>query len=231
MSSTRNEHLRFRYGIGLNDSCPKCKSKDVQQIAARKDFACEECGKQLRECPPPKSFGQKYGKILGICSVLVVIGASACIYFWMNPTNETEVIAPEIIKAVDIPTNPDTIITENTDSIVNNEAVKTVEPVKTDESDKVTKSAKPSATKTESTSSTHKLSYGTWNGSLKNGEPHGNGTMTYSISRTIDSRDSKGRIAQPGEYIVGEWDNGHLVQGRWFKNDGSKEAVIIGKAG
>ena len=87
------------------------------------------------------------------------------------------------------------------------------------------------ASSSSSAASTHKLSYGTWTGGWSNGQPHGTGTMTYSTSHTIDSRDSKGRVAQPGEYIVGEWDNGHLVQGRWFKNDGSKEAIIIGKAG
>ena len=78
-------------------------------------------------------------------------------------------------------------------------------------------------------SSSPKLSYGTWTGGWKNGNPHGTGTLTYSVSKTIDSRDSKGRIAKPGEYIVGEWDNGHLVQGRWFKKDGTKEVIIIGK--
>lgn len=77
----------------------------------------------------------------------------------------------------------------------------------------------------------HKLPYGSWTGGWKNGQPHGSGTMTYSTSHTIDTRDPKQRVAQPREYVVGEWDNGHLVQGRWFKNDGSKEAIIIGKAG
>lgn len=83
----------------------------------------------------------------------------------------------------------------------------------------------------EASSGTYSLGYGTWKGGWLNGKPHGNGTLTYSSSQTIDSRDSKGRVAQPGDYVIGEWDNGHLVQGRWFKNDGTKEAIIIGKAG
>lgn len=39
----------------LNDKCEKCKNKEVQQILAHKDFVCTnpECGKPLRECPPP----------------------------------------------------------------------------------------------------------------------------------------------------------------------------------
>lgn len=94
-------------------------------------------------------------------------------------------------------------------------------------------SSKESSSDRESGSSsgTHSLPYGTFKGGWSNGKPHGNGTLTYTSTQTIDSRDSKGRVAQPGEYIIGEWDNGHLVQGRWFKNDGTKEAIIIGKAG
>ena len=88
-----------------------------------------------------------------------------------------------------------------------------------------------SSKKEKDSSGTHNLGYGTWKGGWSDGKPHGSGTLTYTSSRTIDSRDSKGRVAQPGEYVIGEWDNGHLVQGRWFKNDGSKEAIIIGKAG
>lgn len=77
---------------------------------------------------------------------------------------------------------------------------------------------------------TGSLSYGTWNGGWKNGEPHGIGTMTYTESHLIDSRDPQGRVASPGESVMGEWSNGHLVMGKWFKNDGSSESIIIGKS-
>lgn len=48
-TSSRNTHLLFRYGQCLNDGCSKCKSKEIQEIPARKDFVCQECGKELRE--------------------------------------------------------------------------------------------------------------------------------------------------------------------------------------
>lgn len=90
----------------------------------------------------------------------------------------------------------------------------------------------PAQTKSNSSASgTHNLGYATWTGSMRSGKPHGNGTMTYSASHRIDPRDSKARTAQKGEYVIGEWSNGNLVQGRWFKDDGSKEVIIIGKAG
>lgn len=221
MSTSRKEHLRYRYGICLNDSCEKGNAKEVQQIASRKDFVCEVCGKPLHECPPPQSFGQKYGKLLGIVGALVVIGAIIGVYFVMSSNEKVDIVEPEEVAIIETPQMPDSTI-----------AVEITEEVEL--APAPTKAIEPAAVQTATTQAvppTHKLSYGSWNGRLKNGEPHGNGTLTYSTNHNIDSRDAKGRIAQPGEYIVGEWDNGHLVQGRWFKNDGTKEAVIIGKAG
>lgn len=75
-----------------------------------------------------------------------------------------------------------------------------------------------------------RLDYADWNGGWKNGQPHGTGTMTYKEEHLIDSRDPKGRTAQPGESVTGEWSDGHLVMGRWTKSDGSKESIIIGKS-
>ena len=42
MASNRSERVRNRYGICLNDSCSKCKGKEVQEIPARKDFVCAD---------------------------------------------------------------------------------------------------------------------------------------------------------------------------------------------
>ncbi|MDE5822068.1 MAG: hypothetical protein K2H63_06265 [Paramuribaculum sp.] len=251
MASNRNEHLRYRYGICLNDSCEKCKSKEVQQIPARKDLVCESCGKPLRECPPPKSFGQKYGKLMGIGVAAVVIIGGIATFFLFSSKNGGSAETPVVDSiAVDTVSTPIVVETPKVDSISEavNDSLRAkayADSVKIAKADSIllaaenakdevkqpTTPAHPKSQTSASSSSTHRLSYGTWNGGMKNGQPHGNGTMTYSTSRTIDSRDPKGRVAQPGEYIVGEWDNGHLVQGRWFKNDGSKEAVIIGKAG
>lgn len=260
MASNRNQHLRYRYGICLNDKCEKCKSKEIQKITVRKDLLCEECGKPLRECPPPKNFSQKYGKLVGIgVAALVIIGGVLTVFLLPSKTDPSEP-APAVADSVKVdtivpmvPPRADSVASEalndslrakayadsirlaKADSILqaneaalnaNDDSTNTAAPRQ--KPDEQVTSSKPS---TGNTSSTHRLSYGSWNGKMKNGQPHGTGTMTYSTSHTIDSRDTKGRVAQPGEYIVGEWDNGHLVQGRWFKKDGTKEAVIIGKAG
>ena len=52
--SKRSSSERLKYGICLNDECSLCKSKQVQSVPMRKELICSECGKELRECPPPK---------------------------------------------------------------------------------------------------------------------------------------------------------------------------------
>ena len=73
------------------------------------------------------------------------------------------------------------------------------------------------------------LGYGTFTGPMKNGQPNGSGTLRYTSSHLIDSRDPKGRVALPGDYVIGEWKNGKLIQGRWYNSvNNSKGAIIIG---
>ncbi len=67
----RSGNERFKYGICLNEECPKCKAKEVQQIPMRKEFVCE-CGSELRECPPPKKGNNKL--LLIIIAAIVVVG-------------------------------------------------------------------------------------------------------------------------------------------------------------
>lgn len=73
------------------------------------------------------------------------------------------------------------------------------------------------------------LDYGKWSGAWKNGKPHGTGTMTYTKTRLIDSRDPQKRTAAKGDYIIGEFANGRLVQGVWYDSANNvKGSIIIG---
>lgn len=79
MTNNRSgNHLKYRYGICLNDNCEKCKSKEKQQILAHKDFVCSECGKNLRECPPPPP---PINWIKIICIAVGVIAVAALVWW------------------------------------------------------------------------------------------------------------------------------------------------------
>ena len=229
--------------------CPTCHEK-LKEVDAN--------GKPISSSSQKKK-GKKGGiNPLFIIIGCVVIGLIVAAIIIFAPNKEDEIVEPVVndlpLDSIQpeeqvIPNRNDTLvikveglentrdsITQSEEPIIEEAPVEEVipeEPVKEpvqSSSTTTVQTTKPT-TATSSQTTSHKLSYGTWTGGWKNGQPHGTGTMTYSTSHTIDSRDTKGRVAQPGEYIVGEWDNGHLVQGRWFKKDGTKEAVIIGKAG
>lgn len=75
-------------------------------------------------------------------------------------------------------------------------------------------------------------SIGTFAGTIIDGYPHGTGVLIFTKSRKIDTHDEKGRIAEVGDYINGEWDHGHLIQGKWYDSKNQVKGVIsIGKAG
>lgn len=77
------------------------------------------------------------------------------------------------------------------------------------------------------TSGTKNLGYATFKGSWPNDV---NGRMVFKSSHVIDSKDPKKRVAEAGDYVIGEWSDGHLVQGIWYGADNTvKGSIIIGK--
>lgn len=73
------------------------------------------------------------------------------------------------------------------------------------------------------------LGYAVWTGKMQDGKMHDmQGTLTFKSSHIIDSRDDKQRKANAGDKVIGTFENGHLVQGRWYKSDGNSESIILG---
>ena len=75
--------------------------------------------------------------------------------------------------------------------------------------------------KTEPEQGRISLSYGNYKGGVKDGYPHGQGTLYYTESRVISKYDTKGRIANAGDYIVGEFHNGFVVHGKHYDSEGN----------
>ena len=218
-TSNRNERVRFRYGICLNDKdCSKCKAKEVQQITARKEFVCEECGKPLRECPPPRSFWDKYGKLIIAAAVVVIaVIAVVCVMFIPGGKDEPQVEADTTqVDTVKVDTTK--VDTVKTEPVVEKPATEP-EPVKEPEPAKEPKKA-PVALNGRGTVN---LGYGTYTGDLKNGKPHGYGTITYTKSTKIVS--SKDFVASPGDTFEGDFRDGRISgQGDWT-HDGNQTVV------
>ena len=233
MATNRNsEHLRYRYGICLNDNCQKCKNKEVQQVSVRKDFVCEECGKPLRECPPPKS-GPNKMVIAAIAAVIVIaVGVGCFLGFSGGDTPESTPVDSLNVQSDSLSQSSDTVTVVRTDTIKQIDTVtieKTVEKVETPKTTKTTTTTTKTSKASGSTKGSVNLGYAKFTGTVSGGKPNGQGTMRFTSSHVIDSRDPKGRVADAGDYVIGEWVSGKLVQGRWYGSDNNvKGSIIIG---
>lgn len=228
MASSRNtDRIRYRYGICLNDNCEKCKSKEVQEIPARKEFVCPECAKPLRECPPPKKGKNK--TLIGI--VLCVVALAAVGALLLLSGGNKEMAAPELAAVA--PVDSDSIkaaqIEAENQRLKDSLAAIAAEA----EAQRQKEAQKPSAVPTPrpvapaASSGSKDLGYATFKGSWPDDV---NGRLIFKSSHVIDSRDPKGRVAEAGDYVIGEFSDGHLVQGIWYGADNQvKGSVIIGK--
>lgn len=221
MSTNRKEHLRYRYGICLNETCSKCKSKDVQQIPARKELVCEECQKPLRECPPPKSFWDKYGKM--IIGAIVVVVAAIIVLLFVFPSSDSEESATDTVVTEGVDVSGQVIIeepatiTENTDSA---NTVKEVEDTVMKETPAV--SPQPTTEPQPATpTSSIKVPFGTYSGPASGLD----GEIKVTRSYTLDLRNAAHETIEllPGDVITRtKFKNGELVSGYWRRGSESR---------
>lgn len=228
-SERRNTGIRFRYGICLNDNCPKGgKNHEVQQIPARQDFVCSECGKPLRECPPPKK-SSNIKIFLAIGAVIIAIAIIAIIVF----SGEKDVNN----QPVEIPGDTTAVVpsVDTTATVIKTEPVDTVQPIKTDTVAHVQtpKESKPVKTSGDDIrarqQTTANLSCGRYEGPISGGKPDGiGGTVFITRSHVINLKDGSGNTAtvEPGDKIVNtKFKNGLLQQGQIIRTNGERKYI------
>ena len=215
-------------GICRNEDCEMC---DQIQEAEKSNFKCEKCGKDLIP------FGNKTSepgggpntKLIGIIAgVVVLLAIIGCIIAFSGGSEEKPTPAP-------VPE-----VKENTDSIKaaqeaaeqqrikdSLDAVAAAEAAKKQEAEKKTEPVPAAQKPVKPASGSKNLGYATFKGSWPNDV---NGRMVFTSSHVIDSKDPKKRVAEAGDYVIGEWADGHLVQGIWYGSDNQvKGSVIIGR--
>lgn len=209
---------------------------DQIQEAEKSNFKCEKCGRDLIPFGNSSSqagigFKKKLIAIIAGVLVLTIVGVVLMLGGGdEKPSTKTDTTSLQLETAV-APVDSDSIRlaqieAENQrlkDSLAAAEAEKAKKEMIREE-----RTATPVAhTPKPSSSSSKNLGYATFMGSWPNDV---NGRMVFNSSHVIDSRDPKGRVAEPGDYVIGEWSDGHLVQGIWYDSTGQvKGSVIIGK--
>ena len=218
------------------DGCDKAAEKIVQE-AEKSNFVCEECGKPLypiKKGPKPTGNGKRIAILIAIFggAALVIGGIVYGIVFGVQKSRENA----ELERSTGFYRAAEAAEAARLDSIKAleeaAEAARLAEEAAAaaEQARLASIKAAEEAAKAVKHVSKGRLDYGKWSGAWKNGQPNGTGTMTYTKEHLIDSRDPKKRVAQPGDYIIGEFSNGRLVQGKWFDaSNNVKGSIIIGK--
>lgn len=253
----RPSNVKLRKGIcdnhqfenpdtGEVGDCPACASGKVISVNVERlsDFKCPECGGRLK--PAPKAPLPLKPIIIGLIVVALLIG----LFFALRPlwTEDKAPVEP-VPRIKPIPPgkgdpnseDPTVIVTEEP-PVTDNDSLegqnKAIDNRQTSSDTKAqvtpTTPTTPRAPKVSPAPPQPRFSGGTlrgatFSGSVVNGAPHGHGTLTYKRTQLIDAHDGKGRTAEAGDYIIGQWHYGHLVFGTLYKQDGSVEGIQLGK--
>lgn len=79
--------------------------------------------------------------------------------------------------------------------------------------------------KPKETTGTLALGYGTWEGGIMNGQPHGKGKITFTATHAVDRRSTL--QANPGDYFEANYDCGSLISGKLYDSGGNLLKTII----
>lgn len=220
------------------DNCDMAADKVVQE-AEKTHFVCEECGKPLYPVTAETLPWWKRHKRLLICIGLVLgiaAVAGGIVGVSISVKKRRAIRHEEQMQQMRL----DSIARARQDSLLHVQIEQArldsikqarLEKARQDSLEQVEKLQQQSAQKpSKQAAPSHSLSYGKWSGEWKNGKPHGMGTMTYTQSHLIDTRDQQKRTAQVGDYVIGEFYEGKLVQGRWYDaSNNIKGSIIIGR--
>ena len=213
-------------GMCRNEDCEMC---DQIQEAEKSNFKCEKCGKDLipfgnKTSEPSGGPNKKLiGIIAGAVALLAIVGG---IIAFSGSGEETPKQEPVAVAPVDIDSIKAAQMEGENQRLKDSLAAVEAANAKKQETPAAKPSAAP-ATPKPTTSGSKNLGYATFKGSWPNDV---NGRMVFTSSHVIDSKDPKGRVAEAGDYVIGEWADGHLVQGIWYGSDNQvKGSVIIGR--
>lgn len=217
---------------GICRNVGACSKANKIQIITDDDaaFICSECENELEPVKEKSCSGdeeeakaKQRKKIISICVIAVVLLAIIGGVIAMSSGDKETVTAPEPVAVA--PVDSDSI--RAAQMAEENQRLK--DSLAAVEAEKAKKQEVPPAPapKPAVTSGSKNLGYATFKGSWPNDV---NGRMEFKSSHVIDSKDPKGRVAEPGDYVIGEWSDGHLVQGIWYGADNQvKGSILIGK--
>ena len=200
-----------KVGICKNIDCDNY-NKPVE-VEFGGEFECPLCHQPLKEHVGKKQDSSGKKKVLMIVGGLVIVAAIAIVVV-LSMGKE-----PKGDDSVEFPVEESMVV----DSTVMEEVPveePAPEPVGAPESVEEPEITTPQVLDGKGTID---LGYGTYHGDLKNGKPHGYGTIIYKERHQIVS--SKDFIANPGDTFEGEFRDGRISGLGYWKHDGNQTAI------
>ncbi len=209
------------------EGCDMASEKVVQEVE-KSNFVCQECGKPLYPVKqPPQPWWKKHQRELTLGAGVLIIGGGitgGILAFG----GDKEEPAKEQTQKVDT-TKVDTIVTppqvpepgDGSDGKPGSDRDGKSGGVSDGKSGGV-RDGKSGGGRDASPTSKN-LGYGKYEGAMKNGQPHGTGTIYYTTRHQVVP--SKDIYAESGDYVTGSFRDGMLMSGQLHRKDGNQEFV------
>lgn len=208
------------------EGCDMASEKVVQEVE-KSNFVCQECGKPLYPVKQqPQPWWKKHQRELTLGAGVLIIGGGitgGILAFSGDkeePAKETAKVDTTQVDTKKVDTvpqpnpgpigDPKPTGTEHGGGGVNQPAGG--DGVK-----------QPAGGNSAASSTSKNLGYGKYEGAMKNGQPHGTGTIYYTTRHQVVP--SKDIYAESGDYVTGSFRDGMLMSGQLHRKDGNQEFV------
>ena len=204
------------------EGCDMASEKVVQEVE-KSNFVCQECGKPLYPVKPqPQPWWKKHQRELTLGAGVLIIGGGitgGILAFSGDkeePAKEPEKVQTEQVDSTKVD-SPVVIQPPVVDPPVEGPQGGVKQPgggggVK-----------QPAGGNSAASSTSKNLGYGKYEGAMKNGQPHGTGTIYYTTRHQVVP--SKDIYAESGDYVTGSFRDGMLMSGQLHRKDGNQEFV------
>ena len=203
------------------EGCDMASEKVVQEVE-KSNFVCQECGKPLYPVKPqPQPWWKKHQRELTLGAGVLIIGGGITggILAFSGAKEEP---AKESAKV-----DTTQVDTTKVDSPVVVQPPVVDPPVEGPQGGVKQPGGgggvKQPVSGDPAPSTSKNLGYGKYEGAMKNGQPHGNGTIYYTTRHQVVP--SKDIYAESGDYVTGSFRDGKLVSGQLHRKDGNQEFV------
>ena len=192
------------------EGCDMASEKVVQEVE-KSNFVCQECGKPLY---PVKQQTQPWWKkhqrelTLG-AGVLIIGGGITGGILAFGGDKEEPAKEPAKVQTPQVDST-------KVDTVAQPPIVDPIPVPNPKDKDK-----EPGGSPAPTTSKN--LGYGNYEGAMKNGQPHGTGTIYYTPRHQVVP--SKDIYAESGDYVTGSFRDGKLMSGQLHRKDGNQEFV------